>query len=302
MPIENILFPTDFSEAAGRALPHALTMAGKFDSRITALHVRVLFADDPNRPEYHFFDEGRYAEYVEDQLEGILNELQPIHRVSTAVVRDISPAGGILNYLEEHSVDLAVIGTHGRSALGRFFLGTVAEKVVRHARCPVLTVAHHRQDYRGSPSYRKILVPFDFSKYSLEAVRQAEVLARTYEAELLVLYVIDQQVHPGFLEFLKIRSSEDLSSLSVNARKALDEVFDKHGLKGLNLYVETNSGEVTASEAIVGFARENRVDLIVMGTHGLTGLEHVLLGSTTERVVRMASCPVLTAKAKEYRE
>jgi len=183
-------------------------------------------------------------------------------------VRGISPAAGILDYLEQNPVDAVVMGTHGRSPLGRFFLGTVTEKVVRHAPCAVLTVAHHRMNYRNIPDYRKILAPFDFSEYSVKALLKARALALKYQA--------------------------DLPKFEANAKRALAKSLGKLGLKGLKVHVEDGTGDGRASEIIVKFAEENLVDLIVMGTHGLTGIERVLLGSTTERVVRTAPCPILT--------
>jgi nucleotide-binding universal stress UspA family protein len=292
--IENILFPTDFSEPAKRALPHALVMATKCDSRITLLHVRVLFEDDPNQTQYHFFEEGKYAGYIEGQLEEIRQKFTPDHRVSTATVRGISPAAGILDYLEQNQVDAVVMGTHGRSPLGRFLLGTVTEKVVRHAPCAVLTVAHHRMNYRGNPDYRKMLVPFDFSEYSVEALLQARALALKYQSDLQVLHVLTPQLQPFFYELWKISNVADLPKFEATAKRALVKSLGKLGLKGLKTHVEDGRGDRRASEIIVKFAEENLVDLIVMGTHGLTGIGRVLLGSTTERVVRTAPCPVLT--------
>ena len=294
MGIEDILFPTDFSEPAKRALPHALMMATKCDARITVLHVRVLFEDDPNQPQYHFFEEGKYADYIEGQLEEIRQKFTPDHSVSTATVRGISPAAGILDYLEQNPVDAVVMGTHGRSPLGRFFLGTVTEKVVRHAPCAVLTVAHHRMNYRNIPDYRKILAPFDFSEYSVKALLKARALALKYQADLQVLHVLAPQLQPFFYELWKISNVADLPKFEANAKRALAKSLGKLGLKGLKVHVEDGTGDGRASEIIVKFAEENLVDLIVMGTHGLTGIERVLLGSTTERVVRTAPCPVLT--------
>jgi nucleotide-binding universal stress UspA family protein len=294
MKIKDILFPTDFSEAAGRALPHVMTMAGKFDSRIRVLHVRVPYADDPNRPQYLFVDEDRYTKYVEDQLQKTLDRLEPDHRVSTAFSRGVSPAVGILRHLERSPVDVVVMGTHGRSALRHFLLGTVAEKVVRHARCPVLTVAYGRKNYRDNPSFQRILVPFDFSEYSIGAVRYARELARSYDADLQVLYVVAREVQPSLGEFSEIPDDVRLAKLADKAGRALGKTLVEQGLDSVTPHVDIEKGAKAASEGIVDFADQNSVDLITMARHGLTGKEHALMGSTTERVVRTAPCPVLT--------
>ncbi len=294
MEIRNILLPTDFSESAGRALPHALALAARFDAQITVLHVQVPYANDPKDPHYFFFNEDQYAEYVEDQVQQILDRIEPNRQVSTAVSSAVNPALGILHYLERNPVDALVMGSHGHSALGRFFLGSVTEKVVRHARCPVLTVACQRENCRNNPSFRKILAAFDFSEHSIEAVRHARELARRYEADLQVLYVLTQQIQPRVQKLLKNGFDEQLPELAALAREALSETLKEQGLRDLNTHVEVGESNGRASEGIVNFARKTLVDLIVIGRHGLTGIEKVLLGSTTERVVRTAPCPVLT--------
>jgi nucleotide-binding universal stress UspA family protein len=292
MKIRNILYPTDFSKLAGRSLPHAEEMATRFRSQITVLHVQVPYADDPGHPHYFFFNEDQYATYVGSQLKLIVDKVGcPI---STVVAHDVSPAAGILHYLEGNHVDAVVIGSHGRSALGRFFLGSVAEKVMRHARCPVLTVACQRENCRNNSSFRKILAAFDFSDYSMEAIRQAKSFAQKYEATLQVVYVHSQQIEPGFQRISKKGFKGHLPELVAVAEGTLRKVLREEGLGDLHHHVAVTQGNERASEGIVKFAEETSADLIVMGRHGLTGIANALLGSTTERVVRTAPCPVLT--------
>ena len=115
------------------------------------LHVRTPFQDDPGGPEFQSFDQGKYELYVEMQLQKVPQKIEPSDRVDTALVRNFSAASGILEYADENEIDMVVIGTHGRTGLSQFLLGSVAEKVVRHANCPVLSVADHRDAYRNQP-------------------------------------------------------------------------------------------------------------------------------------------------------
>lgn len=294
MKIKNILYPTDFSESASRALPHALMMARKFGSKVTLLHVELPYADDPSHPQHLFFDENRYAKYLKNQLNRTLSEIGSETPVITAVVRDASPALGILRFLDRNPVDAVVMGTHGRSALGRFLLGTVAEKVVRHARCPVLTVARHRARYRDNPSFKKCLVPFDFSDYSLELVRQGRQLSKKYGADLHVLHVLVQPLQSRFPSGPKNIQSVTASELAPGVKEALSNTLRENGCDGLTIQVEICEENVRASEGIVDYARRVLTDVIIMGNHGLTESERKLFASTTERVVRTAPCPVLT--------
>ncbi|HUV12095.1 MAG TPA: universal stress protein [Acidobacteriota bacterium] len=294
MEVQNILFPTDFSESAERALPHALELSRRFGGKVTILHVRTPFGDDTSSPEFQFFDQGKYEVFVEKQLEELPEVIDASEFVDTAMARNISAASGILEFADDHEIDMVVMGTHGRSALAQFFLGSVAEKVVRHASCPVLTVADHRGGYRSRPEYQKIMAAFDFSRASKDAVRRGQQFAQAYQADLEVFYVVEQIVLPPFDKFWKASVRSELPEVVSSARSAVTDALGEEALGTFNLNVQVGDADGKAEREIVERAREKELDLIIMGTHGLTGLDHALLGSTTERVVRTAPCPVLT--------
>ncbi len=298
MEIRSVLFPTDFSEPSQRALPHALEVARHFGASITLLHVRTPYTDDPNRPEFHFFDEGKYSQYVEEELVKASSGIAAEHRVKTAVVREVSPAAGILDFVREQEVDLIVMGTHGRTGLSHFFLGSVAEKVVRHSPVPVLTVASKRDGYRDHPHYRKILVAYDHSSHSQEAAARASEIAAVYEAQLEILYVIEEEVHPGYYEQWKASVHSELAEITEETRRSVAGVLGEEAMGRAQVKVTVGDGVGCAHREITKYARDHEIDLIVMGTYGLSGVEHMLLGSTTERVIRIAPCPVLTFHGK----
>ncbi|UCF38123.1 MAG: universal stress protein [Acidobacteriota bacterium] len=295
MKIERIVFPTDFSEESERALPHALEIARRFDARISLLHVRTPYGDDPRRPEFRFFDERKYEEYVEQCLADLLDGIETQELVETVLVKDVAAASGVLDYADQSEADLIVMGTHGRSGLAHFLLGSVAEKVVRHATCSVLTVASLRKPYRSATDYKKVLIAFDFSDTSRDAVRRGKDFASRFGSEVAVLYVLEQSVFPPFDTTWKASVKQDLKEVEASARKALAATLDSdESLEGIHLEVIAGDADGKAEAEIVEYASRHEVDLIIMGTHGLSGLNHALLGSTTERVVRTADCPVLT--------
>lgn len=296
MQIKKVLFPTDFSVPAQRALPHALEMSRKYQAELSILHISTPYAEDPTRFEYQQLEEGRYREYVEQSLGKLSSGIETGQPVLTHVGRDISAAQGILSYVREKEIDLVVMGTHGHSALVEFFLGSVAERVVRHCPCPVLTVAEERDDYRNRSAYKRILVAFDFSDHSREAVRQAREVSGRFEAHLSVLYVIEQEVHPSYYGRWKNAIRQELPEIEQKAREALKSTLGEENLHDVEVHVEVGRGK--AHSEIVDYGRVQEADLIVMGTHGLSGMERMLLGSTTERVVRIAPCPVLTVKLR----
>ncbi|HSR67545.1 MAG TPA: universal stress protein [Acidobacteriota bacterium] len=295
MRIKKLLFTTDFSEPARQALPHALELARKFGSQIIVLHVRTLFTDDPSNVEYQFLDEDRYEDFLDKNLKKASQPLSSEVSFETAVVRNVSPAAGIVEYAEENKVDMIVMGTHGRSALGHFFLGSVAEKVVRHAPCPVLSVGPKGQDhYIDQPDHAEILAPFDFSEHSIAAVGKALELAEAFGANVHVLYVLEQEVHPAFFATWKLSVEQHLGEIRSNAIKALEEELGEATAARVDLTVKI--GDDRSDREISRYCRDKDIDLIVMGTHGLSGIDRALLGSTTERVIRKAPCPVLTFK------
>jgi nucleotide-binding universal stress UspA family protein len=291
--VKKILFPTDFSDASHRSLLHGLELCRRFDAELTILHVQMPFASDPLEEEQGFYDEEKHMAFVSERLSSTASGIGGPERIQLALRRNLSAASGILEFAEEEEIDLIVIGTHGRTGVGRFFLGSVTEKVVRHASIPVLTVSPESEDYRDDPSYRKILATFDFSNHSKQAVRKAFDLAAVYDAKLTVLYVIEQDVHPGYYASWRESVDSEIPDIVADARKSLTETLGTADFGEVEIHVRVGKGTGRVFRTIRDFAVDHEMDLIVMGSHGLSGFERVLLGSTTERVIRVAPCPVL---------
>ncbi len=300
---KNILFPTDFSEPAHIAQAHALHLAGRMGASLSLLHVRTIHGDDPAELSRGLKEWAKTSGIqLESQpsagsssaivMRGSARVGEATIKASARVVRNVSPAAGILDFLKEQPMDLVVMGTHGRSALAHFLLGSVAEKVVRHSHCPVLTVGHARE--KSKPEYKSILVPVDFSEHSEKAVRIAKGLARTFGGKLQLLHVIEQEIHPAYYDIWRESLEKALPQIEKDARLALQKTLGDGAGDEIGVHVKV--GEKAAHREIAEFASAQGVDLIVMATHGLAGLDYVLLGSTTERVVRIANCPVLTIK------
>ncbi len=295
-----ILFPTDFSDCAGQAFPHALQLAREFNAEVHLLHALVLHDTDPGNAAHRLPDvEGLYQvleAHAESQLAKAIESHGAGLRFRCAQLRSISAAGTILEYAAEHSIDLVALGTHGRRGLRRLLLGSVAEAVVRLAPCPVLTVPE-RAGGRSPGRVRRILVPVDFSENARLALTCASQLAALYGARLEVLHVIDQVVYPDFYPPLvpPVWAADD--ELRERSEERLRELLAQLP----HPEARTHVGSGRASPEIVRFADQLPADLIVIASHGLTGLRHMLLGSVTEQIVRSAPCPVLTVKTLEGR-
>jgi nucleotide-binding universal stress UspA family protein len=143
--------------------------------------------------------------------------------------------------------------------------------------------------------FKKILVPVDFSLHSAEAIRTGADLSRRFDAALTLVHVYEPAAYAlpeGYVLYTAQQLADLLSEFEKRLAAAKRDAEAAGGLR-----VETHQLQGGAAVEIVEFANKNAIDLIVMGTHGRTGLKHALMGSVAERVVRTAPCPVLTLKA-----
>ena len=140
---------------------------------------------------------------------------------------------------------------------------------------------------------QRILLPTDFSEFSAEARKYACALAEQFEAELHLLHVVDE-VSVVAPEYGGVNWRDFLDEMQTAARQQLNSVLDPEWKAGRQVVEDVRRG--TPFLEIVRYAKENDIDLIVLGTHGRSGLAHVLIGSVAERVVRSGPCPVLTVR------
>jgi nucleotide-binding universal stress UspA family protein len=295
------LCPIDFSDASARAVEHAIALAGWYRARITALHVYTpLFAPIPGLP--------RPVDRVSDaELQRARCDTENAFRaaagaaVEVDVVVDVGQAAAqILRRARDGAADLIVLGTHGASGFERLVLGSVAEKVLRRATCPVVTVPPRTHDASRLP-YERLLCAIDFSDWSLEALQHACALARDAKAALTVLHVIEWP-----WEEPPAPSISDLppeQALALGEYRRYCEVGAMTRLESLVTDPDAVTGPVALRIAhgkpyaqILRVAGEAQADLIVIGVHGRTPLDLGLLGSTANQVVRRAQCPVLTLR------
>ncbi|MBI4878959.1 MAG: universal stress protein [Planctomycetes bacterium] len=146
------------------------------------------------------------------------------------------------------------------------------------------------------PKFEKILCPVDFSPDSQVALQYAADLAQSGGGELTVLHVVEPILYPVEYGMAPVPAVDLESTATANARGKLDELVEAIVAEGVRAATRVVFGR--ADQQICDVAREGRFDLIVLATHGLTGLKHLLLGSVAERVVRHADCPVLTVKRR----
>jgi nucleotide-binding universal stress UspA family protein len=211
-----------------------------------------------------------------------------VTRVSSRFVIGV-PWAEIVETARDAHADLIVVGTHGRTGVSRFFLGSVAEKVVRHAPCSVLVT-------RGEPTaFARILCPVDFSASSREAMERAATLPAT---SITLLHAIDLPLWYGG----DPRSAVLFEDLDKRAHARLDAW--SHELEARTTATVSRKARVGggASQILSVLDDDGSYDLVVVGSHGRTGIRRILLGSVAERVVRHARCSVLVARSSAHTE
>ena len=303
--IERILCPIDFSDCSRHALDHAVAMARWYGSAITLLHVYSVVpvaAYEPGTPmppsvaltpadrEALLASMKRFAE----EEAGSDRPIQCETCEGTAAIE-------ILDRAKTMPSDLIVMGTHGRTGFERLMLGSVTEKVLRKAACPVLSVPRLVRDAVPAPPvlFKDILCAIDFSDCSIHALKYAMSLAQEAAARLTVVHVIEllPELSPGTDEAVQAwprHVAEYLAEVEHDRRERLRAAVPE----SVRAYcaVENVLANGTPHRAIVRVAAEQHSDLIVIGIHGRGATDLLFFGSTAQHVVRQATCPVLTLR------
>jgi nucleotide-binding universal stress UspA family protein len=297
--LNRILFPTDFSCCAEQALTHAVYLAEKYQAELHLLHVVTLFENQPVVLRKELEETEDMVRKIEDKAELELNSVVDSHALKDMKIiqsqkRAISTAPAILEYGSDNNVDLLVMGTHGRRGIEHLMLGSVAEEIVRLSQCPVFTVRETEKPL-SIKAFKKILVPVDFSEHSHRALAHAKEIATSYGSELQMLHIIEETIHPAFSISGKSSIFDLVPGIEEDCKKRMEQMILEAGIPTDDIEIIIKGGQ--AAHDIIKFAKDNSSDLIVIATHGLTGIEHLLLGSVTEKVVRMSPCPVFTVKS-----
>jgi nucleotide-binding universal stress UspA family protein len=289
--LRQILCPTDFSEFSKRALDHALALARWYDARLTVLHAFPHFL--PFGGEMPYFapgaalDAGTRSRLIEE-LGAFAAPAAAAGVVAETRLVEGDPSERIVEEARQLQADLVVVGTHGRRGFDRLLLGSVAERVVRKAPCPVLTVCRPQEE-AAPVLYRRILCPLDL-RGSSRTLELAASLAREARGRLTLLHVVegvgDDDLAPvpfdvpAFRRYMEADARERLAAAVPDALRAACQT-EEHVVVG------------RAHREILRAARELEADLVVMGVHA----GGAPFGSTVQLVVREAPCPVLSVRA-----
>ncbi len=299
--ISTILVPIDFSPQSLKALEYACALGTALGGTLHLLHVNDIAVDAPTLAPL-FPPTPEINTKLLRRLESVTAKVSLPTRGCRSHVRAGKAFDEICQAARELGADLIVTATHGYSGIKRILLGSTTERIVQHSPSPVLVVREHEREFIASRQRKtkrnqrrirldRILVPTDFSEHSRYALTYALFFAEHFGAELILL----NAVYPHYYATNPDFSLSDYWPLLDEMRRAAKDDMKKlvrsTSFGGVSFKTRIEEGHPVQN--ILEIAAECGADLIVTSTHGRTGLEHVLIGSTAEQVVRYAGCPVL---------
>ena len=291
--LRSILLPLDGSHLSERAIPCAATLARAAGSRLVTLRATAVDAGAPHLAETAQREAGEYLAAVARQL----REYDGIADVAVVTVAG-EPAQAIVTTAAERGCDAIVMATHGRGGLGRWLYGSVADQVMRHAPVPVVLVPascpHPWSPLPagGPDAPRRVLVPLDGSDLAQSAVATAAGAAQALDADVHLLQVVEP---PRFAYAAGYTWTEvDPASLLHEAGTYLEGIASTLRARGLRVSVVTELGY--AAPAIAAAARERGADLVVMATHGRSGVARAVLGSVATELLHQSPVPVMLVR------
>jgi nucleotide-binding universal stress UspA family protein len=283
---KKILCPVDFFPASERALVYALKLAAKDGARLKLLHVVSLMVP----PGYDFVvDSDSLLDKMEDSSQRQIRQLLQKRSLSgqnvevDVEVKRGDPSTEIRNELDSYKPDLVAMGTHGHRGFQRWIMGSTTERVLHHSRVPMLVISAAEKHRSTDVAFRRVMVTTDFSPDTAHALKYAFSIAGENQAHLTVLHVLE--------EMKAITSAQYRRQLTRDVQRKLSKLVPDD----VKVWCEVEEAVEAGSpyHAILMTLKKRRIDLLVMNTHGKGMLDRALLGSTTERIVKGATCPVL---------
>jgi len=296
MQVRNIMVATDLSVSADAAIREADRWARRAGAELSVCHVMPILENiDPLFPQrgQELAERlpglrERVAEEIEDRMRDLADREPGKYAL---ILEDGKPHVGILDAADRVGADLVVIASRGLTGVSRLLAGSVASKVVRHARASVLLV-------RPSPKTGIVLAATDFSHPAIHALEEGANWAKRLDGTLKVAHAVEMPMLVAPLPFPypslpTTLSAAELSEVRSRAKRAL---HDAVGSAGLDAEIWVLEGPPAAS--IASAAEEMECELVVVGTAGKTGFSRVALGSVAERVAAAAPCSVLVVRRR----
>jgi nucleotide-binding universal stress UspA family protein len=296
--------PLDFSPASFKALKYACVLVRTCGAQLHLVHV----CDYDSAPSLDAIGltvpKADCTRRLKRRLQHVAARYQVapsagnLHLVHGRAYHEICRLAGRLD------TDLIVTSTRGHTGFKHVILGSTAERVVQHARCPVLIVREHEHDILQSEEesgpalkLRRILVPLDFSQCSLIGLEYAVPWAHFWKAQLVLFHSAPVTNFTPYGEFGADGIPMMDAYVEDAAKSSLREIAS--GMLERGVAVETVVEAGPPASRVCEYAERHEIDLIITSTHGSTGFVHAVIGSTAEHIVRYARCPVLVVPTRK---
>ena len=299
MQFNRIICATDFSDFSNRTVNYGLALAKEFDSKIYVCHV-IDLSSVAIYGEFQLDPVGlqdRIMKDAGDQLEELISKQ---HKAWEPLITVGHAADEISRIVEERDVDLVITATRGRSGLKRLILGSVTERLMRTLTCPLLVI--HSPDKEPATTddqevkIESILVGCDFSPDSGVAFEHSLSLAQEFQSELHLTHVVETSIYQQLHKTETHIEEEIQQEIHDRLLQKLQDMVPEEARNWCKPHTSLLDGH--PYEEIVNYAEAQSIDMIVLGTRGHGLVKSMLVGSTTDRVVRRAPCPVLSVSRK----
>lgn len=285
--IKNVLAATDLSEHSRVAINRAALICQEHGAHLELLHVIE------ELPPTDLLSPDQCQKIARQHLQDEVERAVPQSIDCRCQVEMGKAFVSVIHSARRLMADLIIIGVHRSPSFRDHFLGTTAEKLIRKSPPPVLIVKQPPQT-----TYRRVLVPTDFSESSVRALASALILAPQASIELLHVYSYWGEGRLNMAAYSKDVLEQYRREAKNIAKASMDKMLQENGIEGHRVKQHLRQGH--AASVIVKFAKELQVDLVVMGTTGRSELRQVLLGSVTEHVLRAVPCDILTGRSPEF--
>ncbi len=298
--IKTIVCTTDFSDFSNRAIPFGVALAREFGAKLYLCHVIdlssvAMYGEGFSDP---LMLESKITDYAHKHLQDLIGDADIAWESLTSVGHT---ADEIALIAKEKGADLVVSATHGRSGLKRLILGSVTERLMRTLPCPMYIVRSLERDLAApvmaEMKLKRILVGCDFSADSDLAVQYGISLAQEFQTELHLAHVLEPRVYKDMLTQTAGGGDSGREGLREKLTQKLKSMVPEEARQWCTPETLLLAGH--PSDELTKYAVVNDMDLIVLGVRGHSVMESLLVGSTTDRVVRQAPCPVLSVRPKE---
>jgi len=313
---KQIMCAVDFSGFAPLILSYGKAMAQEFGADLTICHIVQDTVMLSSHAQAGFSTEEVTAQRIEDAKEGIQYIAKQADVSAKPLVSLGHPADEVTRLAKEKDIDLVIAATHGGSGIKRFLVGSVTDRLVKTLECPLLVLHSENQDPNPADDVnlplKRILVGCDFSQGSGLAFKHALSLAQEFEAELHLVHVMKPRpktplTPPGKTEFredhfpcfpedVETDDSEYRRYLLTHMEERLTHMIPEESRHWCTPVIRIRQGE--PYRELLDYTRDQKIDMIVLGVHGHSLLEQFLVGSTTDRVISRADCPVMAVRQR----